>query len=137
MEGFRNTHSYEDIMGRPRPVSPTHPPMSLHDRAAQFLPFAALTGYEAAIQETARLTEERIELEEDEKAALDEKLQAIETSAGAQKEIAVTWFCPDEKKAGGAYVTSVGVVKKVDALARCLILQDQTRIPIRDIIEIS
>lgn len=135
---------YEDIVDLPHPVSKVHPPMSLQDRAAQFSPFAALTGHEEAIQETARLTDIQIELDEDTKVLLNEKLQVIQdrwkeakenTQPGVQ--VSLTYFLPDERKAGGEYVTRSGVVKKVDDFQRSILLEDGTIVPIWRIKEID
>ena len=123
-------HRYDDIIGLPRPVSQTHPPMSAENRAAQFLPFAALTGYDAAIQETARLTDRRIELDEDEKLMLSGKLQVIQDHIKARPPVKITCFVPDTRKEGGAYVVVAGRVKKVDAIERQIIMTDGQCIPI-------
>jgi len=126
--------AYDDIINLPRPISARHPPMPMIDRTAQFSPFAALVGHGAAIEETVRLTEQKIDLTEDEKSILDEKLRyLLETGSEGM----FTWFLPDERKDGGAYVTSLGTVKKFDQLERQVILTDRTAIPIEDILEIE
>ena len=130
------TGPYDDIIDLPHPVSRKHPQMARVDRAAQFAPFAALTGYEAAVKETARLTEEKIQLSEEEKSALDHTLQTILQQPGSETEISVTWFLPDTKKSGGSYRTAAGFIKKADAFDRCILLQDGTQIPVDDILEI-
>lgn len=130
-------HRYDDIMDLPHHVSKTHPQMPLSVRAAQFSPFAALTGYDAAIRETARLTEEKIELDEYEKAALNEKLLFLQEHLKEQPAAAITFFRPDAKKAGGAYLTVSGKVKKIDAYENLLFLVDGTTVPVDDIIEIE
>lgn len=117
-------HRYDDIIDLPRPVSQTHPPMSIENRAAQFLPFAALTGYDAAIQETARLTDRRLELDEDEKLMLSGKLQLIQDTIKTRPLVKVTYFVPDTRKEGGAYVVALGRVKKVDAIERQIVMTD-------------
>lgn len=127
---------YDDIIDLPHPVSRKHPQMAREDRAAQFAPFAALTGYEAAVKEAARRTEEKIQLSEEEKNALDQTLQTILQQPGPGTELSVTWFLPDTKKSGGSYRTTAGFIKKVDAFARSILLQDGTRIPMDDILEI-
>lgn len=137
MNDNQDTHQYDDIINLPHPVSVTHPRMSLIDRAAQFSPFAALTGYDAAIQETARLTSEKIELDEDGKAALDTKRHLLLDRLGEHPEVAITYFLPDEKKAGGVYVTVTGKVKKLDTYGRSLVMADGTLIPLDDILEIE
>ena len=113
---------YEDIIHLPRPVSKKHSPMSNFDRAAQFSPFAALTGYDAVIAETGRLTDQCIELDEGGKALLDEKLQVLREHLAAQPEVKLTVFCPDSRKTGGAYEEITGRVKKIDPVTRGLVL---------------
>ena len=108
--------------------------MSMADRAAQFQPFQALSGYGSAIRETARVTGERAELTEEEKAVLDEKLRYLFEAGG---EAGFTWFQPDEKKDGGAYITNLGTIKKIDPLQGVVILMDGAAIPIEDILEIE
>lgn len=128
--------NYDDILNLPHHRSKKHPHMPLIDRAAQFSPFAALTGHDAAIKETARLTDRKIELDEYEIAALDEKLQIIRTRLKYCPEITVTYFQPDERKAGGEYVTVTGNVKKIDEASKSLVMNDGERILIEDIIEL-
>lgn len=128
---------YEDIINLPHHVSPTRPRMSMADRAAQFSPFAALSGYGDAVRETARLTGQRIELDESAKAALDEKLRLLAEVIEDRPEAAITYFLPDRKKAGGEYVTATGQVKKVDAVAQELVMANGRIIPIADIIEVE
>jgi uncharacterized protein (UPF0248 family) len=111
--------------------------MSAIDRAAQFSPFAALTGYDAAVRETARLTDERIELDESMKAALSDRLQIIADRLREHPEIAITYFQPDAKKNGGAYVTATETAKKIDEYERVVVMTDGTAIPIDDIIRID
>ena len=132
-----NNHEYDDIIDLPHHVSATRPRMSMIDRAAQFSPFAALTGYDAAIKETGRLTDERIDLSEESRAALDRKQQILLDNLADHPEISVTYFVPDERKSGGAYVTVTGRVKKVDDYQRLLILTDGTKIPLDDILDIE
>lgn len=126
--------AYDDIINLPHPTSPRHPRMRMIDRAAQFSPFQALSGFGSAIRETARVTGERIELTEDEKAVLDEKLRCLCETGG---EAVFTWFLPDEKKDGGTYVDAVGTIKKIDPLEGRVILTDGTAIPIEGILEIE
>ncbi len=111
--------------------------MAVSDRAAQFSPFAALTGHDAAIKETARLTEKRVELVEYIKEAINRKLQIIVDRIKEHPEIVVTYFKPDEKKDGGAYVTAAGMAKKIDQYQRVVIMNDDTEIPIDEIISID
>ena len=125
---------YEDIINLPYPQK--HPRMSNYARGAQFSPFAALTGFEAAIEETARLTDRKIELDEGGKALLDEKLRKIEEEIYDRPEITVTYFRPDLRKAGGAYVQKRGRVKKLDAYLRAIVFTDGMTVPVEDISEI-
>ena len=127
---------YDDIIDLPHHVSAARPPMPMGDRAAQFMPFRALTGYEDAVRETARLTDERVDLTEDEKALLDGTLQKLADSIASQPEVTVTWFQPDKKKAGGAYVCVTGQLKKIDDHEGTLVLTGGERISIEDILEI-
>lgn len=124
---------YDDIIHLPHHVSETRSRMSLHDRAAQFMPFAALTGYDAAILETARLTENRVELAEDRQATLNARLALVQEHLKEEPEIAIVYFVPDARKEGGAYRTVVGRAKKIDPIERRVIMQDGTGIPMEDI----
>lgn len=128
---------YDDIINLPHHISATRPQMSMIDRAAQFSPFAALTGYDAAIKETGRLTDEKIELDEDTKAALDMKQAYLLEIIDDQPEITVTYFLPDTKKSGGAYVTVTGNLKRFDEYERLLILTNGKKIPMDDIADIE
>jgi hypothetical protein len=128
---------YDDILHLPHHVSEKHPPMSRLDRAAQFSPFAALTGYEAAVEETARLTDRRIELDEGEKEAIDQRLTLVQERLPVPTEVTIIYFIPDKKKAGGAYVSVSGTVKKIDDYVRAVVLSDGTNIPIDDILHIN
>ena len=124
---------YDDIIDLPHPTSERHPRMPMANRAAQFSPFAALSGYDDAVKETARLTDGKIELTEEEKANLDARLQLLESGIAAS----FTYFQPDSRKQGGAYVTASGEVKRIDGIAREIILMDGRRIPIDDILEVG
>lgn len=128
---------YADIMDLPHHVSVTRTRMSVHDRAAQFSPFAALTGYEAVIKESGRLTDKRMELDEDNKATLNERIQLLMEHLGEKPEVTITYFQPDERKAGGAYVQTTGQVKKVDEYESAVIMVDGLNIPIEQIYEIE
>ncbi|MBQ9280350.1 MAG: hypothetical protein IJ215_04840 [Clostridia bacterium] len=130
-------HFYDDIIDLPHHTSKKHPPMSLYARSAQFAPFAALTGYEDAVMETARETSERIEIDEELKSILDGKLQLLQENIQKKPEVTFTYFVPDIKKDGGAYVSVIGIVKKIDLYQQCIYLADKTEIPIGEIIEIS
>lgn len=131
------TRIYDDMMHLPHHVSTTHPHMSAIDRAAQFSPFAALNGYDAAIKETARLTDERVELDEYMKDVLSDKLQIITDRLIEHPEIIITYFQPDEKKNGGAYVTATGTVKKIDTYDRIVVMTNRAEISIDEIIDIE
>ena len=129
--------NYEDIIHLPHHVSGTHPPMPAASRAAQFAPFAALSGFEDAVRETARLTEEKRELDEDARNRLDEKLRMLQDKIKDKQEVEITYFRPDGKKEGGAYATVKGYLKKADIYGRKLVMHDGTRIDAGDILEIS
>lgn len=128
---------YDKIMGLPHHVSKTRPQMPMSDRAAQFAPFAALTGYDAAIKETGRLTDERIELDVEALSALDMKYQLLMEALDEAPEVTITYFQPDERKAGGKYITATGAVKKVDDFERRITMRDGTRIPTDDVLSID
>ena len=128
---------YDDIINLPHHVSTTRPHMPMIDRAAQFMPFRALTGYEDAVRETARLTDEKIELTEDEKAILDMRLQKLADEISSQPKVTLTYFRPDKKKTDGAYLTVTGQLKKIDDYEGALILMGGERILIEDILEIQ
>ena len=128
---------YNEIMGLPHHVSKTRPQMPMSDRAAQFAPFAALTGYDAAIKETGRLTVERIELDVEALSALDMKYQLLMEALDEAPEVTITYFQPDERKAGGKYVSAVGAVKRIDDFERRITMQDGTKIPMDDVLSID
>ena len=128
---------YEEIMKRPHHVSKTRPQMPMSDRAAQFAPFAALTGYDSAIKETGRLTGEKIELDEEALTALDMKYQILMDAFDDAPEVTITFFQPDERKAGGKYVSAVGAVKKIDDFERRITMQDGAKIPMDDVLSID
>ncbi|WP_294452557.1 hypothetical protein [uncultured Gemmiger sp.] len=127
---------YDDIINLPHHVSPTRPPMSMQDRAAQFSPFAALTGYDAAIHETARLTDRKIDLGEDARAALDLKMDWLRSQLADQPTITIVYFVPDERKEGGAYRTCQGKLRQIDEAEQVLCLADGTRIPFEDVFDL-
>ena len=128
---------YDNIINLPHPTSKRHPRMSLHDRAAQFSPFAALSGHAAALAETTRLTDRKIELDEDTRAELDRRQAVLLEQISEQPEITVTWFQPDGKKEGGRYITATGRLKKLDEAAQALVLADGTSIPLEDVLELQ
>lgn len=129
--------NYDDIINLPHHVSATRPQMSRHDRAAQFSPFAALTGHEAAIRETARRTEQEHEPGEDYADILDRKLDLLRQLSGEAPRITVRYFAPDTKKAGGEYITVSGRLKKIDEHRRLLVLEDQTEISVERIVNLD
>ena len=128
---------YDEIMGLPHHVSRTRPQMPMSDRAAQFAPFAALTGYDSAIKETGRLTDEKIELDEEALTTLDMKYQFLMDALDDEPEVTITYFQPDERKTGGKYVSATGAVKKVDDFERRIIMQDRTKIPMDAVLSID
>lgn len=128
---------YDDIINLPHHVSTTRHRMSMLERAAQFQPFRALVGYEDAVHETARLTDERAELTEDEKLLLDTKLQELADKIGSQPWVTVTYFQPDKKKAGGAYVCVTGQLKKIDDFERTLVFVGGENILVEEIVAIQ
>ena len=128
---------YDDIIHLPHPTSTRHPRMPIADRAAQFAPFAALTGYDSAIKETARLTDEWVALDENAKAELDLKLRYLLDQLPNPPEAVFTYFEPDSKKDGGAYVSKSGIIKRIDPLEHKVILRDGSMIPIEFIVEIE
>lgn len=130
-------NKYEDIINLPHHVSNKHPKMTLEARAAQFAPFAALTGYDDEIKETARLTNERIELDDEVKNFLNNKIRIILEQISTRPVVTFTYFIPDLKKEGGKYVTAKGIVKKINEYKKMIILEDKTEIPIREIINIQ
>ena len=130
-------NKYDEIMGLPHHVSKTRPQMPMSDRAAQFAPFAALTGYDSAIKETGRLTDEKIELDEETLTVLDRKYQLLMDALDEAPAIEITYFKPDERKAGGEYVSAIGAVKKVDDFERLITMQDGTKIPMDDVLSIE
>ena len=132
-----NPNPYADIIDLPHHVSKRHHQMPMEKRAAQFSPFAAMVGHDAAIRETARLTEEQMELSEDEKAVIDGKLQMIRAHIKEHPEVTVTYFQPDEKKSGGAYVTVTDSAKKIDDMKKLLILRNGMSIPICTILSLE
>ena len=130
-------HNYDDIINLPHHVSKKHPPMSLYARSAQFAPFAALTGYEDAVKETARETTERIDIDDEIKSILDGKIQILIEQLKKRPEVSITYFLHDLRKDGGAYITVDGIIKKIDTYNQKIILADNTEIPINEIIDIS
>lgn len=132
---------YRDIIDMPHHVSTKRPHMPIRDRAAQFAPFAALTGHDAAVKETARLTEERIELDESEIAVIDEQLREIRSMIRSEgpsyPAAAITYFVPDLKKTGGSYVTEEGCIRKLDDFRGLAVMENGTEIPVKNILKIK
>ena len=137
MSGKFDLHNYDDIIDLPHHVSPNRRRMSNIERGAQFSPFAALTGYEAAVEEAARLTDGKKELSEEMKAIIDAKIQAISEHPDAEPEVTITYFKPDERKEGGAYVRVTGAVREIDRIGKTIVLTGNTRIPMEQIREIE
>lgn len=128
---------YRDMIGLPHRVSETRPHMTRHDRAAQFSPFAALTGYEDVIGEAARLTDERPEPSEEKQTRISERLRMILENISERPEVTITYFVPDKRKDGGAYNTATGAVKRIDELERTVVFTDRRTVPIADIYDIE
>ena len=124
---------YDDIINLPHPTSAKHPRMPISERAAIFSPFAALTGHGDAIRETARLTEQKMELDEDTKAELDRRQAILLEHIAELPEVTVTWFQPDERKDGGTYITTTGRLKKIDQVEQAMVLLDGSKIPLDDV----
>ena len=130
-------HKYDDIINMEHHKSKKHPPMSLYARSAQFAPFAALTGYEEAVTETAREVGEKIDIDDELRNILDSKIQVLSEQIKDKSEIVFTYFVPDLTKDGGKYINVIGIVKKIDTINQTIFLEDETEIPIGDIIDIS
>ena len=128
---------YREIIDLPHHVSKTRPQMPMSDRAAQFAPFAALTGYDSVIKETGRLTGERIELDEEALTDLNMRYQLLVDALDEEPEVEITYFKPDERKSGGEYVTVTGTVKKVDDFERLITMQNGTKIPMDDVLAVD
>ena len=128
---------YEDILNLPHHVSRKRPPMSMLNRAAQFSPFAALTGYDAAIRETARQTDRRIALSEDEKAEISEKLRLLREVEAEHPVVTFVYFVPDGRKEGGKYVSRTAQVKRIDDFKQVILLADGQSISIDDLLEVD
>lgn len=137
MKKTEDAHKYDDMIQLPHHVSSRRARMSMVDRGAQFSPFAALVGYDAAIEETARLTDRAIELDEGGKALLDERLRMVMELPQAHPEITLTYFRPDLYKAGGEYVRFTGRVKKIDGYTRAILFTDGMSIPLDCVIAID
>ena len=130
---MEETHKYDDIIHLPHHVSDRRPGMSMYDRAAQFSPFSALTGYEEVIRETGRLTDASIELTDSSREKINEKLLILEQNSHIRPQVTVTYFAPDSRKNGGSYVTVTGQVKRVDSYDQVLRFTDDREIPMEAI----
>ena len=137
MSSLHRTNKYDDMIDLPHHVSKTHPPMDIMDRAAQFSPFAALTGYDAAIEETQRLTEEEIVLDETAVARINEQLSEIAQHLSEKWQVTITYFQPDARKSGGAYLTDTGTVKKIDEVEHVVRMDSGIGISMERIVSIS
>ena len=131
------TGAYDDIIHLPHHRSTRHSHMSIHDRAAQFSPFAALTGFDAAIEETGRLTDAQMELEEYGQAVLDRKLTQLLSQQKEEPEVSITYFCPDQKKSGGSYQEITGRIRKIDLYRKRITMADGCEIPLEAIADIA
>ena len=137
MDFDKYTEKYREILDLPHPTSPTHPRMPISDRAAQFAPFSALTGYDDAIDETARLTDKKIELSDEMKTILDRKQAFLCNVLDQRPEVSVTYFQNDPKKEGGVYKTVTGILKRIDEYEKQLILENGTKISLDRIYNIE
>ena len=135
--GDNKNHQYDDIIDMPHHISINRPHMSIHDRAAQFAPFAAMTGHDVAVKEKARLTNERLDLDEGMRQLLDERLQLIRRNLDSRPDITLTYYIQDERKEGGEFATVRGKVKKIDEYKHIVIMEDELSIPIEDIVDIE
>ena len=131
------SENYDDIIDLPHHVSATRPQISMMDRAAQFSPFAALTGYDAAIKETGRLTDQKVEMDAEALNVLNMKFQILIDRLVEEPEVTFIYFKPDERKDGGAYIDVTGIVKKVDKFERLIVMQSGTKIVMDDILNIE
>ena len=134
---MKENNKYEDIINMPHHVSRKHPQMSLYARSAQFAPFAALTGYGEAVEETERVTDSKREIDEELKIDLDRKLQWIRENLKNKPKVTFTYFIPDGKKDGGSYQTVTGVVKRIDEYNEKIILEDENEFYISETIDIN
>ena len=134
---MNEAHDYEEIIDMPYHKSEVHQHMSRYDRAAQFSPFAALTGHEDAIEETGRLTVSKADIDESVKEKLDAELIRIIDKIDECPYISVTYYKPDEKKSGGAYITYEGNIRKIDEYARTIVMDNEINISFDDIVELK
>lgn len=134
---YNDEHKYDDIINLPHYVSRKRVHMSLHDRAAQFAPFAALTGHQESIQETARLTDDKIELDNGQIEKINELLYEISNNISQRRKVAVTYFKSDELKNGGSYLTDIGIVKKINSNEKYVIMESGMKIFMDNIVELE
>ena len=137
MQNTDDPHRYDDILHLPHHVSSAHPPMSMRDRAAQFAPFSAHSGHSAAIRETARLTDRRMDLDESELELLSEKLMLLQERLDDRPSAEFTWFVPDPRKQGGSYMTCSGRVKKILPSENVIVMEEGQRIPMDEVVHIQ
>ena len=130
------SHKYDHIKNLPHHVSKKHPQLSRDSYAAQFSPFAALTGYEEIVAETARVTNEKMELDDDTKLRISNRLNVVFDHLDEEPVISITYFQPDKKKAGGEYVTVTGTVKTFDEIDRFILMTDGKKIPADDLFDV-
>ena len=128
---------YDDIINMPHHISKKHPRMSLENRSAQFAPFAALTGYEDEVEETARITDKKIEITDEIKTEMNIKLKSIQEKIYTKPKVTITYFIPDSKKEGGSYKIVTSNVMKIDKYKQTIVLKDKTEIPINFITNIN
>ena len=134
---YEKEHKYDDIINLPHHVSKVHPRMAIQNRAAQFASFSALTGYDSELRESVRITDKKIELEEEVKEGLNRKLQKIKANIQDRLNVNFTYFIKDKTKDGGAYIKTYGVVNKIDEDNKIIILDTKEEIPIDDILEVK
>lgn len=128
--------NYDDIINLSHHISATRAPMSMIDRAAQFSPFAALTGYDSAIKETGRLTDDKVDLSDEAYELLNQKFQQISEHLDEHNEVSLLYYVPDAHKDGGAYCSLTGTIKRIDEIERVIIMRDGTKVPMDDVIDI-
>lgn len=131
------TDNYEDIINLPHHVSTRHPQMSMMNRAAQFAPFAALTGHSAAIEETARLTESQQELADEDSEILNQKMAYLREAINEHPTISITYFEPDKRKSGGRYMSIEGQLQNIDDYNQTIVLKNGEAIPLKSVLDIQ
>lgn len=129
--------NYDDIINLPHHVSKNHPRMSMYQRAAQFAPFAALVGHEALIAETARLTDAEIDMGEEGIRVLNQKMSYLKEKLNDRPSVNITYFLPDPKKSGGEYLTTSGIIKKIDDFEQTIVMEDGTIIPLHATLDLD